>query len=55
MQTQVLATGSVDLGAPILDATSSLTSSGSSTGKPQSIIKNGVVTAGGYTPVSITS
>jgi hypothetical protein len=54
LQTQVLATGSVDLGAPILDASSSL-SIGNSTIKPQSIIKNGVVTAGGFTPVSIKS
>ena len=43
-----------DLGAPILDATSSL-SVGTSTGQTQNIIKNGVVTAGGFTPVSINS
>lgn len=54
LQTQVLATGGVNLGAPILDASSSI-SVGTSSGKSQSIIRNGVVTAGGYTPVSINS
>ena len=54
LQTQAFATGNIDLGAPILDASSSL-STGNTTGKQQSIIKNGVVTAGGFTPVTISS
>jgi hypothetical protein len=54
LQTQAFATGNIDLGAPILDASSSL-STGNTTVKQQSIIKNGVVTAGGFTPVTISS
>jgi hypothetical protein len=36
-----------------LDASSSL-STGNTTGKQKSIIKNGAVTAGGFTPVTIS-
>lgn len=58
-QTQQFATGSMDLGAPILDVqvqvTSSDESTSSNTGSTrENVISGGVVTASGYDPIIIT-
>lgn len=59
-QTEKFATGSMDLGAPILDVqastvSSDTSSSSTSSTKVEKIISGGVVTAQGYDPIVLTN
>lgn len=58
-QTEAFATGSIDLGAPILDVAATVavaadTNTGTVEKKPESIVSDGTVSAEGYDPIVIT-